>query len=50
MRKKKLDELKDSLVTRPFDSNVDMRGVIIFVAVIAVLVIVFVPLIAFKMI
>ena len=36
-KEKKQKELRDSLVTRPFDSNVDMAGVITFVVIVMIL-------------
>ena len=38
MKKSKKNELlKDALFGRPFDNNVDMRGVVCFVAIVAIL-------------
>ena len=34
---KKNELLKDALFGRPFDNNVDMRGVVYFVAIVAIL-------------
>ena len=40
MKKSKKNELlKDALFGRPFDNNVDMRGVVYFVAIVAILVV-----------
>ncbi len=48
-KEKRLEELSYYLETRPYDSNIDLRGVVIFSTIVALAVLVVLAIVIFKL-